>query len=236
VPPRHPGPDGAERWEVCARVDVDGLQFPDLVTVGVNNGVAAPFPDTGRLDHVGLPLRGIAQPPAANPEQCRIRPAYPELWRRFTITVRRALARRAGLTNKAFAAQVRLSYAKVAEYQPRGSSTATPSSAPGRGSSGSMAARGVGPHERGLSRMVSRHHAPGVIRRIKMCAIVALAAVLLPSGSLRPTGSEAWLWRSLTDRGAGPGRCDGADRDITERLEPDHGQRRCASTGGAGRH
>ena len=44
----------------------------------------------------------------------------PELWRRFTITLCRTLARRAGLTSKAFAAQVRLSYAKVAEYQRRG--------------------------------------------------------------------------------------------------------------------
>lgn len=44
----------------------------------------------------------------------------PELWRRFTITLRRTLARLAGLTSKEFAAQVRLSYAKVAEYQRRG--------------------------------------------------------------------------------------------------------------------
>lgn len=44
----------------------------------------------------------------------------PELWRRFTITLRRTLARKAGLTNKALAAQVRVSYAKVAEYQRRG--------------------------------------------------------------------------------------------------------------------
>ena len=44
----------------------------------------------------------------------------PELWRRFTITLRRTLARRAGLTNKALAAQVRVSFAKVAEYQRRG--------------------------------------------------------------------------------------------------------------------
>jgi hypothetical protein len=44
----------------------------------------------------------------------------PELWRRFTITFRRTLARQAGLTSKAFAAQARLSYAKVAEYQRRG--------------------------------------------------------------------------------------------------------------------
>jgi len=44
----------------------------------------------------------------------------PELWRRFTITLRRSLARQAGLTGKALAAQVRVSYAKVAEYQRRG--------------------------------------------------------------------------------------------------------------------
>jgi acetylornithine deacetylase/succinyl-diaminopimelate desuccinylase-like protein len=44
----------------------------------------------------------------------------PELWRRFTITLRRTLARQAALTNKALAAQVRVSYAKVAEYQRRG--------------------------------------------------------------------------------------------------------------------
>jgi hypothetical protein len=44
----------------------------------------------------------------------------PELWRRFTITLRRSLARLAGLTSKALAAQVRISFAKVAEYQRRG--------------------------------------------------------------------------------------------------------------------
>ena len=71
--------------------------------------------------------------------------------------------------------------------------------------SGSMVARGVGQYERGLSRMISRHHSPGVIRGIKMCAIVALAAVILRSGSLRPTGSEAGLWRSRPVGGAGPG-------------------------------
>jgi excisionase family DNA binding protein len=44
----------------------------------------------------------------------------PELWRRFTITLRRSLARLAGLTGKAMAAQVRVSFAKVAGYQRRG--------------------------------------------------------------------------------------------------------------------
>ncbi|HEV2372749.1 MAG TPA: replication initiator [Streptosporangiaceae bacterium] len=44
----------------------------------------------------------------------------PELWRRFTITLRRTLARHAGMTNKALADQLRISFAKVAEYQRRG--------------------------------------------------------------------------------------------------------------------
>ena len=44
----------------------------------------------------------------------------PELWRRFTITLRRTLARRTGMTNRALAAQLRVSFAKVAEYQRRG--------------------------------------------------------------------------------------------------------------------
>jgi hypothetical protein len=44
----------------------------------------------------------------------------PELWRRFTITLRRTLARQAGLTGQALAVQLRISYAKVAEYQRRG--------------------------------------------------------------------------------------------------------------------
>ena len=43
VPGRHPDFDGAERWEVCARVDVDGFQFPDLVTSGLlRRGRATP--------------------------------------------------------------------------------------------------------------------------------------------------------------------------------------------------
>ena len=44
----------------------------------------------------------------------------PELWRRFTITLRRTLARLAGLTQKALKEQARVSFAKVAEYQKRG--------------------------------------------------------------------------------------------------------------------
>ena len=44
----------------------------------------------------------------------------PELWRRFTITLRRCLARLAGMTQKDLAKHVRISFAKVAEYQRRG--------------------------------------------------------------------------------------------------------------------
>jgi hypothetical protein len=44
----------------------------------------------------------------------------PELWRRFTITLRRSLARLAGITQKDLAEQARISFAKVAEYQRRG--------------------------------------------------------------------------------------------------------------------
>ncbi|MDU0289216.1 replication initiator [Saccharothrix longispora] len=43
-----------------------------------------------------------------------------KLWHRFTIALRRALARAAGLTVRAFKDHARLSYAKVAEYQRRG--------------------------------------------------------------------------------------------------------------------
>ena len=44
----------------------------------------------------------------------------PEMWRRFTVSVRRQLAHRAGLTAGQFATQVRVSFAKVAEFQNRG--------------------------------------------------------------------------------------------------------------------
>jgi hypothetical protein len=44
----------------------------------------------------------------------------PRLWRRTTIYLRRALARQAGLTAGKAGRQVRLVYAKVAEYQQRG--------------------------------------------------------------------------------------------------------------------
>jgi hypothetical protein len=43
-----------------------------------------------------------------------------ELWRRFTINLRRHLAAAAGLTHRAFNKAVRVSFAKVAEYQARG--------------------------------------------------------------------------------------------------------------------
>ncbi|MGW0208638.1 replication initiator [Streptomyces sp. NPDC003233] len=44
----------------------------------------------------------------------------PELWRYFTIYLRREIARRAGLTQKAAQEQSRVAFGKVAEYQKRG--------------------------------------------------------------------------------------------------------------------
>ncbi|MBV9447502.1 MAG: replication initiation protein [Streptosporangiaceae bacterium] len=44
----------------------------------------------------------------------------PELWRRFTITLRRTLAQHAGLTAADFARRCRVSFVKVAEFQRRG--------------------------------------------------------------------------------------------------------------------
>jgi hypothetical protein len=44
----------------------------------------------------------------------------PELWRRFTITLRRTLARMVGLSAAEFARRCRVSFVKVAEFQRRG--------------------------------------------------------------------------------------------------------------------
>ena len=44
----------------------------------------------------------------------------PELWRRFTITLRRTLAHQAGLTAAEFTRRCRVSFVKVAEFQRRG--------------------------------------------------------------------------------------------------------------------
>jgi hypothetical protein len=44
----------------------------------------------------------------------------PELWRRFTIALRRALAQQAGLIAAEFGRQCRVSFVKVAEFQRRG--------------------------------------------------------------------------------------------------------------------
>jgi hypothetical protein len=44
----------------------------------------------------------------------------PELWRRFTITLRRTLARQTGLTASEFTRRTRVSFVKVAEFQRRG--------------------------------------------------------------------------------------------------------------------
>jgi hypothetical protein len=57
VPGRQSDLDRAERWQVGAGVNVDGLQLADLVTFGVDHVVAAPFPDVGSLEHASLSPR-----------------------------------------------------------------------------------------------------------------------------------------------------------------------------------
>jgi hypothetical protein len=47
------------------------------------------------------------------------------LWRRFTIYLRREIAKRAGLTQRAFRDHARLSFAKVAESRSAERSTST---------------------------------------------------------------------------------------------------------------
>jgi hypothetical protein len=54
VPGRHADLDRAERRQVGAGVNVDGLQLTDLVTLRVNHIVAAPLPDVGSLEHAAL--------------------------------------------------------------------------------------------------------------------------------------------------------------------------------------
>ena len=97
----------------------------------------------------------------------------PELWRRFTITLRRTLGRQAGLTNKALAAQVRVSYAKVAEYQRRGvvhfhavirlDGSAGPTTAPPAWATLGLLTAAIDQAARAVS--VLTHAAPGVAAR-----------------------------------------------------------------------
>lgn len=79
---------------------------------------------------LSCPRRHDADDPQAGQPlcgQCYNYPAHvlwqwhaPELWRRFTIALRRALARRAGITVKTLTQLARLSYTKVVEFQARG--------------------------------------------------------------------------------------------------------------------
>ncbi|MER5863978.1 replication initiator protein RepSA [Kitasatospora sp. NPDC002040] len=84
-------------------------------------------PDTGpcRCGHAhlaGSPLLGTPLDPAAYDYAGAVlwNNHAPDLWRRFTIALRRALAKRAGLTQTEFKDVARVSFGKVAEYQRRG--------------------------------------------------------------------------------------------------------------------
>ncbi|AZM47507.1 replication initiation protein [Streptomyces sp. WAC 06738] len=84
-------------------------------------------PDSGRCRcgavHApdALELGAPLDPETYDYEHAVLWNAYaPKIWARFTIYLRREVAKRAGLTQRAFADHARVSFAKVAEYQRRG--------------------------------------------------------------------------------------------------------------------
>jgi hypothetical protein len=54
MPGRQPDRYSRERWLVGGGVNVHGLQFADLVTLGVHYVMTAPLPDIRGLDHASL--------------------------------------------------------------------------------------------------------------------------------------------------------------------------------------
>ncbi|MFG1881121.1 replication initiator [Micromonospora sp. NPDC049102] len=76
----------------------------------------------GRWHPEGLPLLGSPIDPATYDYTGAVlwQAHSGQLWHRFTIALRRAVAAAGGLTVRASSAHLRISYAKVAEYQRRG--------------------------------------------------------------------------------------------------------------------
>ncbi|MEU7528615.1 replication initiator [Saccharothrix sp. NPDC042600] len=87
-----------------------------------NSGKARPCTGCGAFHHPDDPrIGGAVNPDGYDYEGAVLWQAHAgKLWHRFTIALRRALARGAGLTVREFKDHARLSYAKVAEYQRRG--------------------------------------------------------------------------------------------------------------------
>ncbi|MFI9813202.1 replication initiator [Saccharothrix variisporea] len=85
-------------------------------------GKARPCTGCGAFHHPDDPrIGGAVDPGGYDYEGAVLWQAHAgKLWHRFTIALRRALARAAGLTVREFKDHARLSYAKVAEYQRRG--------------------------------------------------------------------------------------------------------------------
>ncbi|XVV03697.1 replication initiator [Actinosynnema sp. CA-248983] len=87
-----------------------------------NSGKARPCTGCSAFHHPDDPrIGGAVDPDGYDYEGAVLWQAHAgKLWHRFTIALRRALARAAGLTVREFKDYARLSYAKVAEYQRRG--------------------------------------------------------------------------------------------------------------------
>ncbi|NUT92761.1 MAG: replication initiation protein [Saccharothrix sp.] len=87
-----------------------------------NSGKARPCTGCSAFHHPDDPrIGGAVDPDGYDYEGAVLWQAHAgKLWHRFTIALRRALARAAGLTVREFKDHARLSYAKVAEYQRRG--------------------------------------------------------------------------------------------------------------------
>ncbi|MEU4740535.1 replication initiator [Actinosynnema sp. NPDC023658] len=87
-----------------------------------SSGKARPCTGCGQFHHLDDPrIGGAVDPDTYDYVGAVLWQAHAgKLWHRFTIALRRALARAAGLTVRDFKDHARLSYAKVAEYQRRG--------------------------------------------------------------------------------------------------------------------
>jgi hypothetical protein len=125
----------------------------------------------------------------------------PELWRRTTIAVQRVLARTVGLDEAALRQMVRISYAKVAEFQKRARSTSTPSSAWTRPPTAAVLA--AWPHHPSRSPPPSSRRPYGWPYRLFACP----ARPWTMGRAAMPAGGNNWTCATSPSTATGPGSC-----------------------------
>lgn len=164
----------------------------------------------------------------------------PELWRRFTITLRRTLARQAGLTGQALAVQLRVSYAKVAEYQRRGvvhfhaiirlDGPAGPADAPPAWVTISLLTTAIDQAARAVS--VTTPAAPGLPARVLTCGRQLDIRPITTNGDVTDTKVAAYVAKYATKAAKCTGTFDRrltpADR-IADLPVRDHARRHIAA-------